>query len=281
MSASNNPNMVSERENISINAMIEAVVKRSCIVDFGIVTEVPDDFDGLVTVALSVASTPQDIHLMTCVLANIASSALTVNIKPVVGDKVLVVYPRLYDDNMFTVPEEDSEKTKIIVNERAHGYTMAGGMAFLFNQLQGNAHHNIIDFRDGELSLKLAYSKDDEENLLNISTDKDGAVSFDSHGNTVELDKNGALSVKLAYSDSEDKNLLTVSTDKDGAVTLQNTKSEIKLDKDGYLSYKNTNDDKTQLQFTSSGMTMQDKNGCKIVSSSQNISINGKLTIKK
>ena len=77
------------------------------------------------------------------------------------------------------------------------------------------------------------------------------------------------------------------------------------MDKDGYLSYKNTdsNDNKTQLVFTSSGMTLQDKNSNKITSSNSGMTIqdtngctietkdsgtngkvvvlNGKLTVKK
>lgn len=292
------PNLVAEREGINLNAMIEAVINRSCIIDFGIVTEVPEDYSGVVTVVTSVANTSQDLRLMTCVLANIASSALTINIKPVVGDKVLVVYPRLYDEDMFTVPDADTEKTKIIVNEQARGYNMTAGIAFLFNQYKEASHHNIIDFSDGKLSLKLAYSKDDEANLLTLDTDKDGAVILNSNGNTIELNTKGELSAKLAYDSENDKHLLKIDTDKDGAVTLDsnnnkamidkdgaftvsNSKGNVVMNKDGYLSYKNTNDNKTELDFTSTGMTIQDKNGCKIVSSSTDIVINGKLTIKK
>jgi hypothetical protein len=234
---------------------------------------------------------------MTCVLANIASSEITVKIKPAVGDKVLVVYPRLYDEDMFTVPDADTEKTKIIVNEQARGYNMTAGIAFLFNQYKEASHHNTIDFSNGNLSLKLAYSKDDEANLLTLDTDKDGAVILNSNGNTVELNKKGELSAKLAYDSDNDKHLLKIDTDKDGAVilnsnnnkamidkdgafTASNSKGNVVMNKNGYLSYKNTDDNSTKLDFTSSGMTIQDKNGCKIVSSSNDIKINGKLTIK-
>lgn len=274
------PNLIAEREGINLNAMIEAVINRSCIIDFGIVTEVPEDYSGIVTVVMSVANTSQDLRLMTCVLANMASSAVTINVKPVVGDKVLVVYPRLYSEDMFAVPENEAEKTKVIVDEQAHGYNMTAGIAFLFNQLQENTHHNLIEFKDGELSVKLAYSKNDEKNLLTFDTNKDGEISFDSNNNKATIDKNGAF-------------------------TVSNSKGNVVMDKDGYLSYKNTdsNDNKTQLVFTSSGMTLQDKNSNKITSSNSGMTIqdtngctietkdsgtngkvvvlNGKLTVKK
>ena len=287
-----NPNLIAERGSIGISDIIEATIRRSCIVDFGIVTEVPEDTEGIVTVAVAVSNTPQDIQLMTCVLANIASSEITVKIKPTVGDKVLVVYPRLYDEDMFTVPDADIEKTKIIVNEQARGYNMTAGIAFLFNQYKEASHHNIIDFSDGNLSVKLAYSKNDEKNLLTFDTNKDGEISFDSNGNTVELNTKGELSAKLAYDSENDKHLLKIDTDKDGAVTLDsnnnkamidkdgaftasNSKGNVVMDKDGYLSYKNTdsNDNKTQLVFTSSGMTLQDKNSNKITSSNSGMTI--------
>jgi hypothetical protein len=63
------------------------------------------------------------------------------------------------------------------------------------------------------------------------------------------------------------------------------------MDSDGYISYQhlkhgNEGEDKTKLIFTSSGMTLQDANGCTIESSAdgvlgnKGIVINGKLKIK-
>lgn len=308
-------NFITEQEGINLNALIEAIVKRSCIIDFGTVLD--NSKKGIVKVAVSVARTAQDMNIITCVLANIASSSLTVNVKPNVGDKVLVFYPRLYDNKMFDVPSTEADKKKVIVNASANGYNFTSGIAVLLSQFKTAGHKNLIDFDDGKLTLHIAYDKQNDKNLITLSTNEKGEINFDANGNTLSLDKDGAVSVGLVYSANDEKNLVIFSVDKDGAISvnsndkytfsvdkdgaisvnsndnytytvdkdgnikLTNPKCEIKVDKDGYLSYKNTSDSNTKLEFTSSSMTIQDNNGCKIVSSSSDIKINGKLTIKK
>lgn len=208
------PNLVAGKEYIDFISSVEAIVKRSCIVDFGIVQNVPAK--GIVEVSVAVSNTPQNLFYMTCVLANIASASMTVYVEPKVGDRVLVVYPRMYDEDMFTVTGESKEDTKITVNRNATGYNLCSGIAILLNQYKSKGHKN-----------------------------------------TIKID--------------------------DGKVSFANDKCTFDIDENGYLSYKhNTDDDKnTELTFTSSGFTVQDKNGCKIVSSSSDIQINGKLKIKK
>lgn len=230
------PNFLAGNESLSMLTAIEAVIKRSCIIDYGIVQD--SRAKGIVDVAVAVADTPQNIQLITCVLANIASSSITVDVKPNKGDRVLVVYPRVYDDTMFAIPDGD-KKAEIIVNEQAKGYNMLGGIAILLNQYKKSSHNNIISFEDGKLDIKLAYDSSTQKNKLNLSSDADGAI------------------------------------------TLSNDKYEAKIDADGYLSYKNKTDSKTTLEFTSTGSTMQDANGCKIVTDSNGTTINGNLTIKK
>lgn len=105
----------------------------------------------------------------------------------------------------------------------------------------------------------------------------------EGYKNYISFD-NGKVDIKLAYDEDNDKNLLSIVTDANGAVTLTNDKATVTLDKDGYLSYQNTDDNKTKLTFTSSGFTMQDKNGCNIESSKSDaegkVVINGHLTVK-
>lgn len=213
------PNFLVQQEGLNLATAIESIVKRSCIIDYGIIQKVVAD--GVVDVSVAVARTDEDMICMTCVLANVASSSITVNVVPHEGDRVLVVYPRIYDDKMFNVEEGDEGK-ELIVNYEAKGYNLMSGIAVLLNQYKENKHKNVIKIEDGSVEL--------------------------------ELDK----------------------------------KCELKIDDKGYLSYKTTSNDdsKTKLEFTSSGMTLQDKNGNTIVSSAPEggdamIVINGNLKVKK
>ena len=231
------PNFISQEAGLNFNTVVESIVKRSCIIDFGIIQEVVSD--GIVDVSVAVAKTEQDMLCMTCVLANIASSSFTLDIKPKKGDRVLVVYPRIFDDDMFTVPDEEDDALKPKINFEAKGYNLMSGIAILVNQYKEASHKNLIAVEDGKVTIALGYNADDEKNMLNFTSDENGAF------------------------------------------TVSNDKCSITVDTDGYLDYENTGDSKTKVQFTSSGFTIQDKNECKIVSSSEAIVINGNLKVKK
>lgn len=188
------PNFIAQEAGLNFGSVVEAIIKRSCIVDYGIIQNVVAD--GVVDVSIAVSRTEQDMFCMTCILANIASSAFTLNIKPKKGDRVLVVYPRIFDDDMFTVPDGD-DALKPIINFDAKGYNLMSGIAILINQ----------------------------------------------------------------YKEASHKNLLTI-------------------DEDGYFKFENK-DNKTLVEFTKDGFTIQDKNECNIVSNSEAIVINGNLKVKK
>lgn len=231
------PNFIAQEAGLNFGSVVEAIIKRSCIVDYGIIQNVVAD--GVVDVSLAVSRTEQDMFCMTCVLANIASSSFTLNIKPKKGDRVLVVYPRIFDDDMFTVPEEEDDAIKPIINFDAKGYNLMSGIAILINQYKEASHKNLITVDEGKVTIALGYNADDDKNMLNFTSDENGAF------------------------------------------TVSNDKCSIAVDKDGYLDYENTGDSKTKVQFTSSGMTIQDSNGCNIVSDSEQTVINGNLKIKK
>ena len=101
-----------------------------------------------------------------------------------------------------------------------------------------------------------------------------------SHKNLITVDE-GKVTIALGYNADDDKNMLNFTSDENGAFTVSNDKCSIAVDKDGYIDYENTGDEKTKMQFTSSGMTIQDSNGCNIVSDSEQTVINGNLKIKK
>ncbi len=178
------PNFLTQEAGLDFNTVVGDIIKHSCIVDFGIIQNVVAD--GVVDVSLAVSKTPQDIVCMTCVLANIASSSVTFHIKPNVGDRVLVVYPRLFDDRMFTVPS-DSQATEVIVNPEAKGYNLTSGIAILINQYKQGTHENVITIDEGKVSAKL--------NKVEVTTTADGDLTVDNGKATINIDKDGNVSV--------------------------------------------------------------------------------------
>ncbi len=178
------PNFLTQEAGLDFNTVVGDIIKHSCIVDFGIIQNVVAD--GVVDVSLAVSKTPQDIVCMTCVLANIASSSVTFHIKPNVGDRVLVVYPRLFDDRMFTVPS-DSQATEVIVNPEAKGYNLTSGIAILINQYKQGTHENVITIDEGKVSAKL--------NKVEVTTTADGDITVDNGKATINIDKDGNVSV--------------------------------------------------------------------------------------
>ena len=187
------PNLLAGSECSDFIPAIEAIVRRSCIVDFGIIQNIVAD--GVVEVSVAVSDTPQNLYYMTCVLANTAGSSLTVNVKPNVGDRVLVVYPRIYDENMFTVPDSDTEKTKIIVNPQARGYNLMSGIAILLNQFKTASHKNYIEVNKGKVKAKLAYDKQSNKNLVELDIDDKGEITVTNTKATVKIDKDGNVEV--------------------------------------------------------------------------------------
>lgn len=203
------PNFISQEAGLNFNTVVESIVKRSCIIDFGIVQEVVSD--GIVDVSVAVAKTEQDMFCMTCVLANVASKAFTLNIKPHKGDRVLVVYPRLYDDNMFNFTGSEGDDTKLTVNYKAKGYNLASGIAILISQYREAGHKNLITVDEGNISAKL--------NKVEITTTADGDITVANGKATVSIDKNGNVSVdtqgKYTFKNSS-TDLLSVISDLNG-----------------------------------------------------------------
>lgn len=219
------PNLLAGEQCIDFIPVVEAIMKRSCIIDYGIVQKIVAD--GVVEVSVAVSDTPQNLYYMTCVLANIASSSVTVNVKPNVGDRVLVVYPRIYDENMFTVPDGD-KKTEIIVNRQANGYNLMSGIAILLNQFKKASHKNLVSFADGTMSLKLAYDKDNDENLIEINTTSQGDVNIKNHESEVNIDKHGEITITGKEA--------SISLSKDGDVVITGKKASINMAKDGDIT---------------------------------------------
>lgn len=219
--------LLSFDECTNFNALVESMIKRSCIIDYGIVLDSPAD--GIVNVAVAVADTKQNQFCMTCVLANLASSSITTYIKPNAGDRVLVFYPRMYNPKMFTVPEDEKERTAVLVDESARGYNLACGIAVLMNQYKEASHQNLIKAEDGTISLQLAYNSDDEKPLVTLNVDKDGALAVKSNDASIEINKDSKITIANPKA--------SANIDKDGAVTItSNSNTKIEIDKNGNIT---------------------------------------------
>lgn len=175
---------------MSQSDVMHRVIGNTCIAEYGIIKEVLAD--GVVTVEMSVADKASDIIICTCVYANLASSSFTLNIKPNVDDKVLVIFPRKYHAEMF-----NPEKNEPILSEYADGYAITGGIAFPVNQYQPAEHKNVLNIADGKISIALGGSTP----KFTLQTDEDGYFSLDSNGCTIVssddgIDINGHLRIK-------------------------------------------------------------------------------------
>lgn len=254
----------------STRSSIQAMINRTCIVSYGIIKDIPAD--GVVTVELSVADSKKDLEVITCVLAGIASEGFTLNIKPTVGDKVLILFPNKFDPDMF-----DKGKNEAIITEDSAGYDLFSGIAILINQFKVNDHHNVITVENGTLHAELAYDSENNRNNAILDIDEAGILTYSVGDNNVKLDLTDSENGKISITDSNKCTLETVEND----ITLKTEKASIHLNSSGYLSYSNTDDNKTKITTSASGITIEDKNGCTIASSSTSVKINGKLEIKK
>ena len=265
----------------NLRTAVQAVVNRTCIVSYGIIKGfVSDEFDGVVEVEISVADDENDVEVITCVYAGLASQALTVHIKPVIGDKVLVLFPNKFDPEMF-----DKDKDEAIISESPRGYDLFAGIALPINQYKENDHRTVVKVEDGVLSARLPYGDDDNADIITAQTDSEGTMVLD-----IAKD-----------SDEESSDLVTLSVDQKGNASLvlqQGDVSTINVLSEGKLEYSVGDSNKltadlsgdnivlsdsnsATITSSSSGLTIEDTNSCTIKTSSEGIVINGNLKVKK
>ena len=189
---------------MSDSDMLHRAIGTTFIVEYGIIKKIPAT--GIVTVEMAVADSADDIIITNCVLASFSSSSVTVNIKPNIDDKVIVLFPRRFAGKMF-----NPETNEPIITECGNGYTLMGGIAILLNQYQEAFHKNYIDISDGCITLKMAYSEDDDKNLFTFESNADGELTLVS-------------------------NEVQITTNKDSEITVTNGKATITVDKNGNVT---------------------------------------------
>ena len=206
---------------ISDSDMLHRVIGTTFIVEYGIIKKIPAT--GIVTVEMSVADSADNIIITNCVLASFSSSSVTVNIKPNIDDKVIVLFPRRFAGKMF-----NPETNEPIITDCGNGYTLMGGIAILLNQYQEIYHKNYIDISDGCITLKMAYSEDDDKNLFTFESNADGELTLVSNNVQITTNKDSAFTLV--------SNNVQIAANKDSEITVTNGKAKITVDKNGNVT---------------------------------------------
>ena len=208
-----------------IGSVMRTQMYQTCIVEYGVVKDVPAA--GIVTVLMSVTQIPGDLHVANCVWAGMATGRLAVYAEPQPGDKVMVLFPRLFDPRMF-----DLEQDEVLTDVDARGYSILGGIAVPLTQYRPGQHKNALTLdKDGALTLGLHYNDTADKDLVTVSLDKDGnlsakattdgtavlwSVDMDGDGIAVR-DKNGnKVTMTSSGMEMEDKNGCKIVTDSTG-----------------------------------------------------------------
>lgn len=205
----------------SVGDMLHRVIGNTFIVEYGIIKAIPAE--GVVTVEMSVAEKASDIVITDCVLASVSASSLTVRVKPNIDDKVMVLFPRKFHNDMF-----QKDKNEPIISSAGTGYNVLSGIAILMNQYQEATHKNYLDVSDGCVTLKLAYSEDDDKNFLELTTDENGGFILVNNEATTSLNSDGEFSFTSGD--------ISVTTNKDNEITVDNGKATITIDKNGNVT---------------------------------------------
>lgn len=192
---------------------VQQILRRTCIVDFGVITEVLGE--NVVKVGIAVADSVEDVQIIVCTLISPCSATMALNIEPSVGDKVLILFPRHFSSSMFEVTEGDPAP---IIDSACQSYSRLGGLAILMNQFNYDKHRNNFQLSaDGVLSIRLPYDDNDSANVITAQTDGEGKMSLD-------ISKNDG-----------DASLVAVDIDQDGNANLNinNGKATVKIDSNG------------------------------------------------
>lgn len=211
---------------MSDSDMLHRAIGTTFIVEYGIIKDIPAT--GIVTVEMAVADSADDIIITNCVLASFSSSSVTVNIKPNIDDKVIVLFPRRFAGKMF-----NPETNEPIITACGNGYTIMGGIAILLNQYQESFHKNFIDVSDGCITLKMAYSKDEDKNLFTFESNADGELTLVSNDVQIAANKDSEITVTNGKATvTIDKNG-NVTVDAQGKYTIKNGTTDLKQVVDG------------------------------------------------
>lgn len=183
---------ISKALSTSQSASIKGMINRTMIVEWGTIKEIVSK--GVVNVLLAVTDRPENTTVVTCPLVSTCAKSIAIDIEPQVGDKVLVLSPRRFDIDMFTL----SDDTEVIERPNFTGYNNLSCIAILANQFRPASYsQNISISQNGVLTI----NKGSKNLSINLEGD-DGITISDSNGMTIvsASDKttiNGKLEIKV------------------------------------------------------------------------------------
>lgn len=168
--------LISKALSTSQSASIKGIINRTLIVEWGTVKKVVTR--GVVDVLLAVTDKPENTTAVTCTLISPCSKSIAIDIEPQVGDKVLVLSPRRFDVDMFTL----SDNTEVIEHPNFTGYNNLCCVAILFNQFRPDSYEqNIQITQEGVITI----AKGDKSLTVDLEGDN-GITISDSNGMKIE-----------------------------------------------------------------------------------------------
>ena len=189
----NNEQLVGKAISFSESAMVQGIINRTIIVEWGTIKRIVAK--GIVEVLLAVTDRPENTSVITCVLISPCSASFAIDIIPVVGDKVLVLSPRKFDVNMFDV----SDNTEVIERANFTGYNKLSCVAILYNQFRPATYKSSISMNNGIITLN---NSDKKQSITIDLTQNNKIVLSDSNGMKIESTSssttiNGKLEIKV------------------------------------------------------------------------------------
>lgn len=161
--------LISKALSTSQSASIKGIVNRTLIVEWGTIKKVVAK--GVVEVLLAVTDKPENTAVVTCTLLSPCAKSIAIDIEPQVGDKVLVLSPRRFDVDMFTL----SDNTEVIERANFTGYNNLSCVAILYNQYRPASYERRIEVnKDCEVTVTVPKAT--------INIDKNGNVKVQAKG---------------------------------------------------------------------------------------------------
>ena len=183
---------ISKAMSTSQSASIKGMINRTLIVEWGTIKAIVAK--GVVDVLLAVTDKPENTTVVTCPLVSPCAKSIAIDIEPQVGDKVLVLSPRRFDPDMFTL----SDNTEVIKRPSLTGYSNLSCIAILFNQFRPASYaQNIQITQDGAIII----SKGNKSLTIDLGA-SNGITINDSNGMSIVSTStstkiNGKLEIKV------------------------------------------------------------------------------------
>ena len=184
---------------------VKAIIGRSCLIEFGIIKKIIAE--GVVQVAVSVAKDASDIRILPCVLISPCSASFAINFIPKEGDKVLVLFPRRFNADMF-----NSNKNDVITDANGEGFTPFTGLAILYNQFRDD-YKNALTVDNGDIKITTEKASIHIDTSGSVTVEANSGVTVDAKSGKVDI-KNSVTDLKTVLKDLSDtiKNLTTTGT---------------------------------------------------------------------